>query len=373
MNIGFDAKRIFHNHSGLGNYGRNILSYLQENNPENQYFLFTPNKKNPIKIDLTSNTKIIKPQKFTSSINNSIWRTKGVLKNIKFKDLDVYHGLSNELPIGISKTNVKSIITVHDLIFVRFPELYRFIDRKIYFWKMKRACNEADKIIAISQQTKNDIVKFLDINPNKIEIVYQGCSEIYYQQHTEEFKKSIKKKYNLPEKFILNVGTIEPRKNAFQIVKALKKANIDFPLVIIGRETDYSKKIRKFITLNKMEKQVFIVNNVIFEDLPAIYQSAKIFIYPSFFEGFGIPIIEAFNSKTPVITSNIDVFKEVADDSALCIEKNNIEKLAEAILLLLENKEKRDKLVELGKKRALDFRGEIIAKELMTVYNKTYE
>ncbi len=246
--------------------------------------------------------------------------------------------MSNELPIGISKTNVKSIITVHDLIFVRYPELYKTIDRKIYFSKIKRACNEADKIIAISRQTKNDIVEFLNINPNKIEIVYQGCSDIYYQQHTEEQKNSVKKKYNLPDDFILNVGTIEPRKNAFQIVKALKKGNIDFPLVIIGRETNYTKGIRNFIILNKLEKQIFILNNVTFEDLPTIYQSAEIFIYPSFFEGFGIPIIEAFNSNTPVITSDIDVFKEVAEDAALFFENNNIDSFANAIQILLKIK-----------------------------------
>ena len=370
MNIGFDAKRIFHNVSGLGNYGRNILSYLQDNNPENNYFLFSPNKNNQIKIKLENNTKIIEPQKITSSIKNSIWRTKGILKEKFFDELDIYHGLSNELPFGISKTNVKSVITVHDLIFVRFPELYKYIDRKTYFYKMKRACNEADKIIAISRQTKNDIIKFLKINPNKISIIYQGCNEIYYKQLSLEKRRTVCEKYNLPENFILNVGTIEPRKNALLIVKAIKKAKINFPLVIVGRETNYSSKIKAFIIQNKMENQIFIRNNIIFEYLPALYQSAKIFIYPSYFEGFGIPIIEAFNSRTPVITSDIDVFKEVSDGSSVFFENNSINNLSEKILYLLESEQERQKYIKLGTKRTEFFKGEKIAENLIELYNK---
>ncbi|MBN2890745.1 MAG: glycosyltransferase family 4 protein [Bacteroidales bacterium] len=368
MKIGFDSKRIFFNRSGLGNYGRNILSYMQDFYPENEYFLFSPKKEEKIEISLRNNTKIIEPQNLNFIKSNSYWRTKGVLKENSFTNLDVFHGLSNELPVGISKTNVKSILTVHDLIFVRFPELYKPIDRKIYLWKMKKSCAEADKIIAISRQTKNDLIAYLNVDTKKIEIVYQGCNEIYFHKKTEEQKQTIREKYGLPKNFILNVGTIEPRKNALLVVQALQKAKIDFPLVIVGKERPYTEKIRKFTAENKMENQVFIINNVDFKDLPTLYQSAEIFVYPSKFEGFGIPIIEAFNSEVPIITSDIDVFKEVANDAALLFKNENIDSLAEMLKTLLNDKALQTKLINAGKKRSEFFSGENVAKDLMRIY-----
>jgi len=368
MNIGFDAKRFFYNRSGLGNYSRNIVSYLQENYMNNNYFLFKPNRKNSLSICLDKSIKIIEPKTNNSSIKNSIWRSKKILREDTFNKLDIYHGLSNELPIGISKTKVKTILTIHDLIFFRFPQLYKPIDRKIYLFKLKKSSKEADKIIAISKQTKTDIVDFLNINPDKIDIVYQGCNNIYFNKIEDQGKNRIKKKYSLPNEFILNVGTIEPRKNAFLLVKAIYNSKINTNLVIIGRKTNYLSLIKAFIEEKNMQKQVKILHNVEFEDLPAIYQSAKIFVYPSYFEGFGIPIIEAFNSNVPVITSDIDIFKEVANDAALFFKNNNVNSLTEKLIFLLNNKEEQQKYVDLGNKRAVFFEGQKIADDLINVY-----
>lgn len=368
MNIGFDAKRYFYNLSGLGNYSRNIVSYLTDNYPNNDYFLFKPNLKNKLNINLDNKVKIIEPKINNFAIKNSIWRTKGLLKEADFKLLDVFHGLSNELPVGISKTSVKSVLAVHDLIFIRFPELYKFIDRKIYTWKIKKSCYEADKIIAISEQTKADIVDFLNIKPEKIEVVYQGCNSLFFNELDDVYKQNIRKKYSLPEDYILNVGTIEPRKNTLLLVKAVYSSKIAYPLVIVGKNTNYTKEIQLFITEKQMQEQVIILNDVSFQDLPAIYQSAKVFVYPSYFEGFGIPIIEAFNSKIPVIASDISIFKEVAADAALFFESNNVDSLSERLIYLLNNEQEQLKLKKLGVKRAEFFRGNKIAKDLMNIY-----
>lgn len=368
MNIGFDAKRYFYNLSGLGNYSRNIVSYLTDNYPNNDYFLFKPNIKNNLNFTLDNKLKIIEPKNINSLIKNSIWRTKGLLKEADFKQLDVFHGLSNELPVGVYKNPVKSVLSVHDLIFIRFPELYKFIDRKIYTWKIKKSCFEADKIVAISEQTKSDIVEFLNVNPNKIEVVYQGCNSLFFNELDYVYKQNIRKKYSLPEDYILNVGTIEPRKNTLLLVKAVYNSKIANPLVIVGKNTFYTKEIREYIAEKKMDKQVVILNDVSFQDLPALYQSAKIFVYPSYFEGFGIPIIEAFNSKIPVIASDIRVFKEVAADAALFFESNNVDSLSERLIYLLNNEQEKLKLKKLGVKRAEFFRGNKIAKDLMNIY-----
>ncbi len=365
MNIGFDAKRFFFNKTGLGNYSRNIVNYLTKNYPENQYFLFSPKKSNKKLYTDNQQIKIITPKhKF-----NSIWRSFTIKRNPVFKKLDIYHGLSNELPFGISKTNVKSIVTIHDLIFMKFPELYKPIDRKIYTYKALKACTEADKIIAISRQTKNDIIKLLNITEKKIEIVHQGCAEIFLKTADDNQIKLVKDKYNLPKNYILNVGTIEKRKNILTVIKAVNKAKIDFPLVIVGRATEYQNEIENYIAENKMHN-ILIISNVSFQDLPAIYQSADIFIYPSFYEGFGIPLIEAFNSKIPVIASDIDVFREVAENAAVFVNPHNIDDISEKLKSLIENPQLRQKYINRGLKRSLNFTDKKIADDLTKIYNR---
>src|SRR5690554_6805482 len=159
-------------------------------------------------------------------------------------NIEIYHGLSGEIPIGLPK-NVKSVVTIHDLIFMRYPELYSFFDRKIHFWKFRYAAKKADCVIAISEQTKRDIVEFLKINPEKIKVVYQGCADVFKENFSSEEKESVRKKFNLPEKFVLNVGTIEERKNALTIVKAIH--DLDIKLVLVGRKTKYYQKIEDYV------------------------------------------------------------------------------------------------------------------------------
>jgi glycosyltransferase involved in cell wall biosynthesis len=368
MNIGFDAKRLFYNKTGLGNYSRNIVNYLQKYYNNNKYYLFSPNIKKPLTFDLQSCTLKVNATKTFLNLH-SFWRSKGILNEKDFHKLDVYHGLSSELPIGISKTNVKSVVTIHDLIYVHYPQFYNFFDRKIYLHKLKLACAAANKIIAISRQTKNDLIEILDIKPEKIEIVYQGCNDIFKNKVTETTKQIIKEKYKLPNEFILNVGTIEKRKNILQVIKALKISNIDFPLVIIGKATDYSKEVKKYVVDNKMENQIFFLHNADFEDFPAIYQSAKIFIYPSIIEGFGIPLIEAFYSQIPIITSDIDVFREVAENSAIFIKPQNIEDISEKILFLLNNSDLRNIMITKGQNRLQFFDDKKIASDIIKIYN----
>ena len=178
MRIGFDAKRAFVNASGLGNYSRNLLNALHQYANEFQPVLYTPE----IKTHLLKNQQrfeIHTPDNLLSKFFKPLWRSYGA-RRLKKHKIDLFHGLSNELPQGIHKTGIPSVVTVHDLIFLRFPEFYSFIDRKIYYNKVKYACQSAHKIIAISQQTKDDIIRFFDIDPVKIEIIHQPVSETFF-------------------------------------------------------------------------------------------------------------------------------------------------------------------------------------------------
>ena len=361
MKIGYDAKRAFNNSSGLGNYSRDVIQAVR-NFYNDELFLFTPKVNNQLfSID---NVNIIKPENKRLA---SLWRTFGISKKVKKLNIDIYHGLSNEIPFGINK-NTKTVITVHDLIFKRYPKWYNTFDRMIYDKKVGYGLKNADKVIAISKQTKNDIIEFYGTDERKIEVVYQTCNEIFKHKADSVTTQKVKAKYNLPEKYLLYVGTIEPRKNALNIVKAIDKLKIDIPLIIIGRETPYADKIRNFISKNKLDKQVKMLNNVLTHELPVFYQDAEIFIYPSTFEGFGIPIIEALYSGTPVITTKGGVFPEAGGEHSVYINPENIEELGNAIKELLDDENKREKMIKSGLEYVKNFDTEKVTKELYNIY-----
>ncbi len=374
MKIGFDAKRAFYNRAGLGNYSRNTIQYLSKYYPDNQYFLFSPKTKNSInfvqklKNHNSNSIKIVSPTGFFEKEFSSLWRTFLMNKDIKKHEIDIFHGLSNEIPRNIDSSKTQSIVTIHDLIFLRFPELYKPIDRYIYNKKFKYACQRADKIIAISKQSKQDIVDFYKINPNKIDIVYQGCCPVYYKMVGEDKKLAVKKKYNLPAKFILNVGTIEKRKNIFSVIKAIYHGKIDYPLVIVGKKTDYLKEINIFIEKKKISNKILFLHDVDFIHLPTIYQMSSLFIYPSIFEGFGIPIIEAINSKIPVITTNTSCLPEAGGEHSIYVEPYNIEQIADAIKRVLNNKDVAEKMIQKSYTFVQKFREQNVANQLMKCY-----
>ena len=369
ISIGFDAKRAFFNYSGLGNYSRNFLVALTKNHPENSYYLFTPKSKNRFVLENEGQYNLIEPNMAVFKLINPLWRRKYMINDIKRQKLELFHGLSQELPIGIEKTGVKSIVTVHDLIFMRFPEFYKWIDANIYYRKLIHACRVSDRIVAISKQTKNDLVTYLNISPDKISVIYQGCNPYFWNNYSKEFFDEVRKKYNLPERYLLYVGTIEERKNLLGIVKAIQIANINIPLVVIGRKVDlYYKHVLNYISTHKLKNIVFAerISNL---ELPVLYQNAECFIYPSFFEGFGLPLLEALVSRTPVITSKGGCFAEAAGPGSYYVDPLNSEMIGEAIFNVVSNKELRDKMITIGADYANNFKDDVIVQNYMKLYH----
>lgn len=368
MNIGFDAKRAFLNQSGLGNYSRTLIKSLAGNFPDHLYSLFTTKKGS---LDFSAfasaqkNISLILPQKFFDKRLTANWRSYVITELLTKNKIDIYHGLSNELPFNIHKFKGKKLVTIHDLIFLRYPKLYSLIDRKIYNRKFRSACELADIVIATSEQTKTDIVEFYGTDPKKIQVVYQSCNEVFYKGRDES--KKVSSKYNLPSKYLLNVGTIEERKNLLTALKALTLVK-EIPLVVVGKKKTYFKKVQKFIRVNKLEKRVLFLENVTAEDLPAIYKGAEIFIYPSLFEGFGIPIIEALTCGTPVITSKGSCFPEAGGKNSIYIDPASHEQLAEEIKKLLASTELRKAMIAKGQEHSKLFLPEVIAAAMMKIY-----
>jgi glycosyltransferase involved in cell wall biosynthesis len=367
MKIGFDAKRAFFNISGLGNYSRNVLRALYSYFPENEYVLYTPSVKGCL-FKATEGKFIIKePAGFIHRNFPGYWRSFSLAGQVKKDKPDIFHGLSHELPYNIHKSGIKTAVTVHDLIFLRFPHLYRYADRKIYQRKFRYACKIADLVIAVSKQTANDIKNFFGIDESRIKVIYQGCNPVFRKELNNAEKERIRKKYGFPESYVLYVGTIEERKNLLSLLKAMDAGKLKLPLVVIGARTGYYKKVKKYIDQSK-EREVYFLESIVNEDLPAIYQAAYVFVYPSVFEGFGIPVIEALYSKTPVITSKYGCFPEAGGPSSLYVDPFNIEELADAIKRVVEDSGLRKKMASEGYGYVQKFNDNIVATNIINAY-----
>jgi glycosyltransferase involved in cell wall biosynthesis len=379
MIIGYDGKRAFQNTTGLGNYSRSLVTILSTHFPHHKYLLFAPKQTSLFNLDEHPNVQAITAPAGFYKRFPSLWRRRAMVKDIVRSGADIYHGLSNELPQSIHKVAVKTVVTVHDLIFERFPETYNFDERYTHRWKIKHACKTADAIIAISQQTKKDLIDLYQVREEKIFTCYQSCNPIFERQCTPEEKASISKKYSLPGKYFLFVSSIAPRKNLIAICKAmvLLKGKLDIPLVVLGNGKEQKKVVTKFMHINGLEDRLIFLNDLpqakdlsftSAVDFPAIYQQAVALIYPSVFEGFGLPVLEALWSRLPVICSDTSSLPEAGGDAALYFPPADHKLLATHMLNVATSEGLADELRMKGIKHAQQFDSKKYADNIMKVY-----
>lgn len=367
MRIGFDAKRAYNNYSGLGNYSRYIISNISRFYPENECYLYTPSIADPDLFLEPQDSVIRQARGGMGRLYKTLWRSLRLTRKVEEDGIHIYHGLSNEIPPGIHRTMVKSVITIHDLIFMQLPELYKPMDRFFYRKKVEYGASHATRIIAVSEQTKQDIIRFLGVDESRIRVVYQGCHRQFYSRVSEESLAYARKQFALPGNYLLYVGTIEERKNLLRIVEAMFNGKIDSPLVVVGRKTPYFSQVKTFIEKHGMTN-IHFLDQVQVSDLPAIYQGSQAFIYPSSYEGFGIPILEALNSGIPVITATGGCLEETAGEGGVLIDPDNTEEMADAINRVLGDSALKDRLIREGGAHALKFREEQTIPELYKVY-----
>jgi glycosyltransferase involved in cell wall biosynthesis len=381
MNIGFDAKRAFHNQTGLGHYSRTLIHSLAKFHSRHQYYLFNPKPSSLFQFE-EENIHEIGPAHLPARLFSAAWRSSWVKKDLGRLGIDLYHGLSHEIPLGIQKTNTRSVVTIHDLIHERYPEQYNAVDVRIYSKKFRYACQYADRIIAISEQTKNDIVEFYKTPAEKIRVTWQSCNPAFGELLSDAQKKIVCLKYELPPKFFLYVGSVIERKNLLNICKAvfILRNELAQPLVVIGDGGRYKQQIKDFVKQSNLEKKIIFlserssaISSKTFqngEDLPAIYQSSTALIYPSFFEGFGIPVLEGLWSRVPVITSNVSSLPEVGGDAVYYVDPQSAEEIAEGMKKICNDQPFADDLRQKGLLQAKKFSQQNCAQAVMDVYKE---
>lgn len=388
MNIGFDAKRAAQNRTGLGNYSRFVIRILSEKFAGNQYHLYTPK---PHRMPYLQEIPTLKhlflhfpPQGIWSRLR-SLWRVWGITKDIQKDGIQIFHGLSNELPLNIGTPEqrkmkaggkgCKYIVTVHDLIFIHTPQYYHWIDRQIYNFKFRRACRCADRVIAVSEYTKQEIMHYYHTPESKIDVVYQGCDPVFSQEIEEGKLQEVKARYQLPDKFVLYVGSIEERKNLMLVAKAMAELNrrAAIHVVAVGRRTAYVDQIQDFLKAQGINHLFHFYHQVPYADLPAFYKWASTFAYPSRIEGFGIPLLEAISSGVPAIGCTGSCLEEAGGPNSIYVNPDDAKGMADAILRTCTDETLRQHMISEGKKYALNFSDEKLSNDLMKVYENLSE
>lgn len=375
MRIGYDGKRAVNNMTGLGNYSRLIIEGIAENYPADTLMLYIPEMRDNDrlkKIKSLPNIEFRYPA--SQGLKGSLWRTFGITNHLKADKVDIFHGLSNELPLNIRSGGVPAVVTMHDVIYRRLPECYNRIDRMLYDFKYGHSCRNADHIIAVSQRTKEDVVEFYGIDPDKVTVIYQGCDPQFRRQWSAEELGELKKRLNLPERYILQVGTIEKRKNLEVTVRALSNISPDMHLVVVGKDSKgYKRFIDRLAADCGVTSRIKFLEGLQFKDLPGVNQGAEIVVYPSRYEGFGIPVLEALESRRPVIAATGSCLEEAGGPDTLYINPESPVEMVQAVHSILSDPAAAAMMGAAGKEYAQQFHGEDMAQKIMRVYENTIE
>ena len=373
LKIGLDAKRIVRNGTGLGSYGRTLVNDLASYPLELR--LYAPDQgRDQLRQQIRQqenvsfcypapshlNVSFCYPAPSHLPFSKALWRSKGIVNDLKRDGIQVFHGLSGELPIGIRQSGIKSVVTIHDLIFLRHPEFYHWIDTKIYAWKFRQTIREANHIIAISECTKRDIMEYGEVDESRISLIYQSCAPKFNSAPTAKGG----------ERYILSVGSIEARKNILLAVKALPYLPEEVKLVIVGRHTPYTDEVSAYAQKKGLSHRIRIMHGVSDEELPKLYAEAEAFVYPSRYEGFGIPIIEAISCGLPVVACTGSCLEEAGGPDSLYVDPDDAQAMAQAIRQVLRGAEGRDKRIENSQQYIKRFAGNDVAGQVAELYRQ---
>ncbi|MCJ7691572.1 MAG: glycosyltransferase family 4 protein [Clostridiaceae bacterium] len=386
MRIGIDISRYFDKSGGIGIYAANLLKYLlkiDKNNEYNAYSFFydcfPPNWKDKRMIGRFKriSKRIVFAQ---TNLPTTFLKKKWINSSIEYKEkmlgnVDIIHSTAYMIP---ELFNSKLIVTIHDLSFLIFPEYHTQENYQLVLKNLIYLNSRPYMVICDSEQTKKDVIKYFHVPEEKLKVIYLGVDDKFTKEVDKNKKAKVLKKYNLAKDYLLCVSSIEPRKNFLRIINVFsqlikKKEYRNLRLVCVGgkgwKNTEIYEKVKK----KNLESVVRFLGYLEEDELPHIYNGAKLFLYPSLYEGFGLPVLEAMARKVPVVTSNVSSLPEVAGDAAIMINPYSEKELFDSMLALLENDEKRGELISRGIKNAKRFNWGKTAKNTLQVYKEVYK
>lgn len=372
MKIGFDARSCYYKiNGGIGQYTKNIIENLLAQNDYDYFYLFQKFPNNEIKKNKKNCKVIWTPWIERFEKYRGIWEEKILPLQINLSNIDIFHSPDHFLPR--EELRCKKIVTIHDVAPFVYPLTKTESDNQRYKAKLLHSSMNANLILTVSNFSKCEIIKYLNVNEKKIEVIYPGLN-IEIPRFTDEMAASIEQKFNLPEKYILHVGTIEPRKNIkilvdlFAILDNSKYR--DYYLVLVGSDGWLYEDFYKYVERKKITKKVLRLKNVNGKYLPYIYKKAKVLILPSLYEGFGFPLLEAMACGVPIIASNCSSIPEVLNGAGELFDNSSVDDLYMKVKNMFENEDYRNTSIIQGFNRAKDFSWEKHVTELYNVYKR---
>ncbi len=370
VRVGINASKAFDVHTGVGRYTANMCRFISKTGNNKDYYFYTPGRMcNTVMADMEV-THLEKPVVTKqNNILRILWE-QIVLPICSRKDrLDLFHYTDHALSLLFRKGPI--IITVHDIAYLRLPNLLN-TSRRIYKkYILQASIKKASIIVVVSYATKKDIIKYFGIREEKIKVIYLGVESRFRPiNNVEEFRL----KNNLPSKMVLNVGTLEPRKNVVSLIKAFKKLREkgfkDYKLVIAGGKGWLYEEIFKEVSHSDLKQEVLFLGVVRDDDLPMLYNCADIFVYPTLYEGFGLPPLEAMACGIPVVTSNTSSLPEVVGDAGIMVNPTDINSLCDSMYSLLKEKKLRLRMRNMGLERSKLFSWDKAAEKMLKVYDE---
>jgi len=372
MRIGINIDQLFYKVAGgTGRYTYNLVKSLADVDKKNQYLLFHSRSKDkdlsPAD-DLTRGANFeLKSLLLPRPLLYFFWnRARWFSADLLFGKLDLLHAPTFAIP---AKGSSKLVVTVHDLAFMKFPEFYTPRSLKFHERAARIAAEEADLLIAVSHSTKQDIVSLLSVNEKRIRVIHEGV-----QINTELFdkKEEVLSNYGIAKKYILCVGTLEPRKNLIRLLKAFAKlkreTGFEHRLVLVGPRGWLFEEILLECRRKEFEEDLIMTGPVPDAELSVLMSQADVFVYPSLYEGFGLPPLEAMACGTPVIVSNVSSLPEVVGEAGILIDPYDVDEMVSAMVDLLEKEDLRTGLAAKGKERAKLFSWDKAARENLDAY-----
>jgi glycosyltransferase involved in cell wall biosynthesis len=362
--IGIDARKI--QDFGIGTYVRNLVRSLAAIDTENHYVLLTkPADKDSLR-DLPANFQVATETSPVYSVRELVSLSWQLYR----RKLDLYHSTHYVLPAWVQS---KVVVTIHDIIHLLYPEFLPSNLAFLYAQRMiRRSLTRGDRVLAVSHNTKSDLMHHFDVDGRKIQVVHNGVEDVFRKPLPQEDLARWLRDLGISPPYLLFVGNPKPHKNLDNVVKAYARARrlaqFDAPLICVGHRDGSEFKIRQRAEYLGVGDRVRLLGHVAQEALPAIYQGATLFLYPTLYEGFGLPVIEAMASGVAVITSNTSALKEIAEGYAHLVDPLDIDGMAKAIARCMGDPEHRASLAKLGLKRSEDFRWDRAAKKTLEIY-----
>jgi glycosyltransferase involved in cell wall biosynthesis len=363
MKIGIDVTPIFYQRGGVGNYTLHLVENLIKLSSGHRFFLYSNHFSN---------------ESFPFLSNSAVTFVRGVRPYLRYKiwreGIDVLHGPNFRLPGRGAKGN---LITIHDLALEKFPSFGKKKYASRYSaWKTRKRALSADHIIAVSQNSLEDIVNIFGISREKITSIYNGVDDFFFMDRNRELFLKIKDKFGIKkDRFILFTGTIEPRKNVQTLLKAFSRSSQirkNYSLVLAGGKGWKNENIQRLITDEGIGNDLVITGYISREELRTLYSFASCFVFPSVYEGFGIPLLEAMACGAPVVCSNSSSLPEVAGNAAIMVDPYDIDGFSVAMEKVIENGDLRNNMIQNGLERVKQFSWEKAARETLQVYEKIY-